>query len=207
MMVCDRLTWLWSSEACACTSCACGRLLRRLRGVARRPAPCRARTAAGAARLRSEIARASLTSASCTWTRARSRSARSRTTVARACSTCDCSSAGSSVATTCPLRTCELKSAPSVLIVPLTWVPTSTVSTGCSVPVASTVATTRAAGDRGRRHARRVRLGVRAKVDNGGARRRPQRRARPSTVCVSWLPSLDSRDRDLGAGTRRARPS
>jgi hypothetical protein len=59
-------------------------------------------------------------------------------TVASACCTTDVSTAGSSVATTCPRFTVWLKSAPSEAMVPLTWVPTSTVSTGASVPVAET---------------------------------------------------------------------
>ena len=43
---------------------------------------------------------------------------------------------------TWPLRTIELKSAYSSCTVPDTWVPTSTVSTACSVPVAATASTT-----------------------------------------------------------------
>ena len=50
--------------------------------------------------------------------------------------------AWSSVATICPRFTVSLKSTPSDEMVPLTCVPTSTVSTVCSVPVASTVDTT-----------------------------------------------------------------
>ncbi len=40
---------------------------------------------------------------------------------------------------TCPFLTSELKSACSALIVPDTWLPTWTVVTASSVPVASTV--------------------------------------------------------------------
>ena len=43
---------------------------------------------------------------------------------------------------TCPFLTCELKSASSAAIVPDTCVPTWTVVTASSVPVASTACTT-----------------------------------------------------------------
>ena len=42
---------------------------------------------------------------------------------------------------TWPLRTTELKSAPSHDTVPDTWVPTCTVVTACTVPVADTLST------------------------------------------------------------------
>src|SRR5262245_35970182 len=66
--------------------------------------------------------------------------------LARACSRlarCEASCAsyilGSSCATNCPLCTTVLKSANKSEIVPETWLPTCTVVTACSVPVADTV--------------------------------------------------------------------
>jgi hypothetical protein len=55
----------------------------------------------------------------------------------------DCSKGvGSSSASGCPFRTCELKSTKSFAMIPETWLPTLTVVTAESVPVAVTVATT-----------------------------------------------------------------
>jgi hypothetical protein len=93
-------------------------------------------------RAASSRARRNFVSLSSRCTRARSASASSRATVARACSTCVSKSEGSSSAITWPRRTRALKSARNDLIVPETWVPTCTVVTACTLPVASTCSTT-----------------------------------------------------------------
>ena len=72
----------------------------------------------------------------------------------RGCSICVWSSDGSSRAITWPFFTIELKSAPSSWTMPDTWLPTCTVVTACSVPVAPTVIDDVAAGDRQRRDLR-----------------------------------------------------
>ena len=61
--------------------------------------------------------------------------------LARACSIWVWKSEGSSRARTCPFLTIELKSAYRFWMVPETCVPTWTVVTACSVPVAPTLST------------------------------------------------------------------
>src|SRR5439155_145964 len=102
-------------------------------------------------------ARSILVLESASATRSRSRSAFARSRLAFAVSSCVCSSAGSSRATTCPLWTIELKSAPSHDTLPDTCVPTCTVVTAWSVPVAPPVVASAAGCDcvhaaAGRRH-------------------------------------------------------
>ena len=81
--------------------------------------------------------------------------------MASACCTCDGQHGGIERGDHLPRFTVSLKSAPSVAMVPLTWVPTSTVSTGASVPVADTDTTIGSARHRGHGQLRRrVRSGV-----------------------------------------------
>src|SRR5215813_1837739 len=78
-------------------------------------------------------------SAASTFASESARLARACSRLARCEATCASYTLGSSWATNCPFFTTVLKSAYNSEIVPETWLPTCTVVTACSVPVAETV--------------------------------------------------------------------
>ena len=141
MTVWPRLTSLWFSDArdwmtLASADCSWASADRTMTWAASSSDSAIRSRAASSSDRRSWVCASSRATAS------RATSASERARLARDCSTCDSNSEGSRRAMTSPARTMELKSAYSASMMPETWLPTCTVVTASSAPVAPTVSTT-----------------------------------------------------------------